>query len=224
MGTSILLQIRCCTWSRAHLLCFSAPTASTPFQKPVENSGPSQGAPEWGAQGLLTVLGSKAIGSHLLRQGRSTEFVLVPGGQRWAADDPSLQAGAGSSDMTSDCDTCPVTCSTPMWGGQEAGVEDLCLGVPGAVTSRLAWWARLGGCICVLIWDELLRDGVVVAGPLLRCWCTCWPCLIAAVWSGSGHGGFRMLGRELGPCPPELNPMPSDPKKGGQRPWHAGSS
>ena len=46
-----------------------------------------------------------------------------------------------------------------------------------------------------------------MAGPLLRCWCTCWPCLIAAAWSGSGHGGFRMLRRELGPCPPELNSM-----------------
>lgn len=58
-----------------------------------------------------------------------------------------------------------------------------------------------------LIWDELLRDGVVVAGPLLRCCCTCSPCLIAAAWSGSGHRGFRMLRRELGPCPPELNSM-----------------
>lgn len=106
--------------------------------QPVENSGPSQGAPEGGAQGLLTVPGSKETGSHLLRQGGKTEFVLVPGGQRWAADDPSQQAGAGSSDMTSDCDTCPVTCSKPVWGVQEAGVEDLCLGVPGAVTSLLA--------------------------------------------------------------------------------------
>lgn len=48
---------------------------------------------------------------------------------------------------------------------------------------------------------------MVVAGPLLRCCCTCSPCLIAAAWSGSGHRGFRMLKRELGPCPPELNSM-----------------
>lgn len=54
----------------------------------------------------------------------------MPGSQRWAANDPSQQAGAGSSNMTLDRDTRPVTCSQPTWGSQEAGVEDLCLGSP----------------------------------------------------------------------------------------------
>ena len=47
--------------------------------------GPFPGGTRGGAQGLRTVPGSKEIGSCLLRQGGNTEFVLVPGSQRWAA-------------------------------------------------------------------------------------------------------------------------------------------
>ena len=52
LETSILLQIRCCTRRRAHLLCFSTPTASTPVQKSVESSGPSRGGAQGDEQGL----------------------------------------------------------------------------------------------------------------------------------------------------------------------------
>lgn len=43
LETSILLQIRCCTWSQAHLLCFSTPTASHTVKKSAESPRPSQG-------------------------------------------------------------------------------------------------------------------------------------------------------------------------------------
>lgn len=71
LETSILLQIRCCTQSWAHSLCFSTPIASTAVQESVQGSGPSQAEHRgtlrvWLRHHMVPL--TKEMGSHLCRQ------------------------------------------------------------------------------------------------------------------------------------------------------------
>lgn len=107
METSILLQIRCCTWSWAHSLCFSTPTASTAVQESVQGSGPSQaehgGTLRVWLQHHMVPLAKRWEATCAGRKGR-TKFV-ISGGQAgcWLGH----QAGG----VTLGCDIRPHTCS-----------------------------------------------------------------------------------------------------------------